>query len=192
LRTGNDLRDQADLAPTRLVTTGSWFSDCIGASGSLIIVGSWGSSSTKSKLSPLTERLATPALSIQMQEGQVMSSSTTTKVFINIEKAKDEALDFTTSLRHWRLEVFTCLIAIENLWAYHSLTNNHPWLSKAFDAYSTISIISSIISFPSYQFLSSTPKLLSPSFPESRGEIPSRGDSLSHPKISILECQPFY
>jgi hypothetical protein len=40
LWTGNDLRDQADLASTRLVTTGSWFSDCIGASGSLIVVGS--------------------------------------------------------------------------------------------------------------------------------------------------------
>ena len=39
-RTGNDLRDQADLASTRSVTTGSWFSDCIGASGSLVVVGS--------------------------------------------------------------------------------------------------------------------------------------------------------
>ncbi|WVZ70704.1 hypothetical protein U9M48_019347 [Paspalum notatum var. saurae] len=29
---GIDLRDQADLAPARLVTIGSWFSDCIGAS----------------------------------------------------------------------------------------------------------------------------------------------------------------
>jgi hypothetical protein len=32
LRTGIDLRDQADLAPSRLVTIRSWFSDCIGAS----------------------------------------------------------------------------------------------------------------------------------------------------------------
>jgi hypothetical protein len=32
LRTGIDLRDQADLAPARSVTIGSWFSDCIGAS----------------------------------------------------------------------------------------------------------------------------------------------------------------
>jgi hypothetical protein len=40
LRTGNDLRDQADLASARSVTIGSWFSDCIGASGSLVIVGS--------------------------------------------------------------------------------------------------------------------------------------------------------
>ena len=40
LRTGNDLRDQADLASTRSVTTGSWFSDCIGASDSLVVVGS--------------------------------------------------------------------------------------------------------------------------------------------------------
>jgi hypothetical protein len=40
LRTGIDLRDQADLAPARLVTIGSWFSDCIGASGLLVVVGS--------------------------------------------------------------------------------------------------------------------------------------------------------
>jgi hypothetical protein len=40
LRAGIDLRDQADLVPARLVTIGSWFSDCIGASGSLIVVGS--------------------------------------------------------------------------------------------------------------------------------------------------------
>ena len=40
LRTGNDLLDQADLASTRSVTTGSWFSDCIGSSGSLVVVGS--------------------------------------------------------------------------------------------------------------------------------------------------------
>jgi hypothetical protein len=33
----------------------------------------------------------------QMQEGQVMSSSTTSEVFINNEKAKDEALDITVS-----------------------------------------------------------------------------------------------
>jgi hypothetical protein len=32
LHTGIDLRDLADLAPARLVTIGSWFSDCIGAS----------------------------------------------------------------------------------------------------------------------------------------------------------------
>jgi hypothetical protein len=32
LCTGIDLRDQADLAPARMVTIGSWFSDCIGAS----------------------------------------------------------------------------------------------------------------------------------------------------------------
>jgi hypothetical protein len=40
LRTGNDLRDQADLASARSVTIGSWFSDCIGASGLLVVVGS--------------------------------------------------------------------------------------------------------------------------------------------------------
>jgi hypothetical protein len=50
LRTGNDLRDQADLASARSVTTGSWFSDCIGASGLLVVVGSQGSSSAKSLL----------------------------------------------------------------------------------------------------------------------------------------------
>jgi hypothetical protein len=32
LRTGIDLRDQADLVPARSVTIRSWFSDCIGAS----------------------------------------------------------------------------------------------------------------------------------------------------------------
>jgi hypothetical protein len=32
LRTGIDLRDKADLAPARLVSIGSWFSDCIGTS----------------------------------------------------------------------------------------------------------------------------------------------------------------
>jgi hypothetical protein len=32
LRTGVHLCDQDDLAPARLVTIGSWFSDCIGAS----------------------------------------------------------------------------------------------------------------------------------------------------------------
>jgi hypothetical protein len=40
LRTGNDLRDQADLASARLVTIGSWFSDCIGALVLLVVVGS--------------------------------------------------------------------------------------------------------------------------------------------------------
>jgi hypothetical protein len=38
LRIGNDLRDQTDLASARSVTIGSWFSDCIGALGSLIVV----------------------------------------------------------------------------------------------------------------------------------------------------------
>jgi hypothetical protein len=40
LRTGNDLRDQAGLASARSVTIGSWFSDCNGALGSLVVVGS--------------------------------------------------------------------------------------------------------------------------------------------------------
>jgi hypothetical protein len=40
LRTGIYLRDQADLAPERLVTIGSWFSDCIGSSSLLVVVGS--------------------------------------------------------------------------------------------------------------------------------------------------------
>jgi hypothetical protein len=35
-----DLRDQADLALARLVTIGSWFNDCIGASSLLVVVGS--------------------------------------------------------------------------------------------------------------------------------------------------------
>jgi hypothetical protein len=63
LRTGNDLRDQADLASARSVTTGSWFSDCISASGLLVVVGSQGSSSAKSELSLLAERSGTSATS---------------------------------------------------------------------------------------------------------------------------------
>jgi hypothetical protein len=60
LRTGNDLRDQADLASTRSVTTGSWFSVALALRARSW---SWGSSSTRSKLSPLTERSGTPTLS---------------------------------------------------------------------------------------------------------------------------------
>jgi hypothetical protein len=67
LRTGNDLRDQADLASARSVTTGSWFSDCIGASGLLVVVGSQGSSSAKLKLSLLAERSGTSATSPQLR-----------------------------------------------------------------------------------------------------------------------------
>jgi hypothetical protein len=63
LRTGNDLRDQADLASARSVTTGSWFSDCIGASGLLVVVGSQGLSSAKLELSPLAERSGISATS---------------------------------------------------------------------------------------------------------------------------------
>jgi hypothetical protein len=63
LRTGNDLHDQADLASARSVTIGCWFSDCIGASGLLVVVGSQGSSSAKSELSPLAERLGTSTIS---------------------------------------------------------------------------------------------------------------------------------
>jgi hypothetical protein len=46
---GNNPRDQADLASARSVTIESWFSDCIGASGFLVVVGSRGSSSAKSE-----------------------------------------------------------------------------------------------------------------------------------------------
>jgi hypothetical protein len=55
--------DQTDIASARSVTTGSWFSDCIGASGLIVVVGSQGSSSTKSELSPLTERSGTSTIS---------------------------------------------------------------------------------------------------------------------------------
>jgi hypothetical protein len=75
LCTGNNLRDQADLASARSVTTGSWFSDCIGASGLLIIVGSRGSSSAKSELSPLTERSGTSAISGRTQIDRFCSSA---------------------------------------------------------------------------------------------------------------------
>jgi hypothetical protein len=45
------------------VTTGSWSSDCISASGLLVVVGSQGSSSAKLELSPLTERSGTSTIS---------------------------------------------------------------------------------------------------------------------------------
>jgi hypothetical protein len=35
-------------------------------------------------------------------------------------------------------------------------------------------------------------KLLNPSFPKPRDEISFKADSLSHPKIFILECEPFF
>jgi hypothetical protein len=73
LRTGNDLRDRADLASARSVTTWSWFSDCIGASGLLIVVGSQGSSSAKSELSPLAERSGSSAISPRKQRLRKMS-----------------------------------------------------------------------------------------------------------------------
>jgi hypothetical protein len=43
-----------------------------------------------------------------MQEGQVMSSSATTKAFIDNETAKDEALDFIASPWYRRHEAITC------------------------------------------------------------------------------------
>jgi hypothetical protein len=69
LCTGNDLRGQADLASARSVTTGSWVSDCIGASGLLVVVGSQGSSSAKSELSLLAERSGTSATSMVVVMG---------------------------------------------------------------------------------------------------------------------------
>jgi hypothetical protein len=127
-----------------------------------------------------------------MQEGWVISSSTTTEDLINNEKAKDESLDFTVSLQNWRHEacLLEWLIAIENLWVYPSLINNHPWLSKTLDGYSVLSIIFSIISFQSYHILSPKHKLLIPNFPKSWDEIPFKGSSLWHPKIPISECEP--
>jgi hypothetical protein len=85
-----------------------------------------------------------------MQEEQMMSSSTPIEVFINNEKAKGEPLDFTMSPWHWTDEAFACLsdlIATENPSAYHSLIYISSFLSKTFDAYSMLSIISSIIFF---------------------------------------------
>jgi hypothetical protein len=67
----------------------------------------------------------------------------------------------------------------------------HLWLSKTFEAYSVVFIISSVISFLSYRFSSSKPKLPKVTFPESRDEIPCKVGSLSHPEISISECEPF-
>jgi hypothetical protein len=58
--------------------------------------------------------------------------------------------------------------------------------------HSVVSLFSPIISFQSNQFLYSKPKLLNPTFPESRGEFRFKGGSLSPPKIPLLECEPFF
>jgi hypothetical protein len=58
-----------------------------------------------------------------------MSVSMTTEVFINIEKAKDEALDFTTSVRHWRLEAIACLSVFD---CYITFVSIIPWSSIIF------------------------------------------------------------
>jgi hypothetical protein len=119
--------------------------------------------------------------------------------FNNNETAKDEDLDLTASHRHWRHEAISCLsdlIAIGNLWACHSLVNISSLniqraLMHIVWCYSTF-IFLSTISFLVYQILSSECNLLSPSFPESRDEIPFKGGTLSHPEISILECELFF
>jgi hypothetical protein len=79
---------------------------------------------------------------------------------------------------------------LENLWAYHSLINNSalniqkkPLLHIVWSPSSLQSIISSITSFWSFQNLSSKPKLLSPSFPESQDEILSKGVVCHIPKF---------
>jgi hypothetical protein len=107
-----------------------------------------------------------------------MSSSKTTGVFINNEKAQDEASDIIASPWCWRHKAIACLSDFD----YHNISEPiipwsifHLWLSKIFDAFSVVSLISSIISFWSYQLLPSDRKLLIPSFPESRDEIPCTG-----------------
>jgi hypothetical protein len=52
--------------------------------------------------------------------------------------------------------------------------------------------LSSLQSFHFDLIKSSEYKLQSLSFHESRDEIPFKGGSLSHPKISILECEPLF
>jgi hypothetical protein len=100
-------------------------------------------------------------------------------IFTNNEKAKDEDLNFNASLRCWRLEGIVCLF--ESFDCYITFepiipgSTFHPWLSKNFDAYSVVSTNSSIISFLSYQFFSSMPKLLNPRSPKSRSLIPFKG-----------------
>jgi hypothetical protein len=93
LRTENDLRDQADLASARSVTTGSWFSDCIGTSGLLVVVRSQLSSSTKSELSPLAERSGTSAL-IPLDIAEVPDLSV---IGDNSDLAEDDPCDPTTT-----------------------------------------------------------------------------------------------
>jgi hypothetical protein len=89
-----------------------------------------------------------------------------------------------------------CLIAIENLLSLSILGQclilEYP---KSFDAYYSISfhLHHSFEHFLSvYKILAFERKQLSPSFPESQDEIPFKGGSLSHPKIFILECEPFF
>jgi hypothetical protein len=95
-----------------------------------------------------------------MQEGQVMSSSATTKAFIDNETTKDEALNFIASPWYWRHEAITswsdfdCYKIIEPIIPWSTF---HRWLSKTFDAYSVISIIPSIIFSSHTRFL--RPKL---------------------------------
>jgi hypothetical protein len=91
-------------------------------------------------------------------------------------------------MKYFLAWVFDCY---RKPWAYHSLINNRSLLIQTFDSYSVVSIISLSNSYLLYQFLSSESKLPNPTFLESRAEIPFKGGSLSHPKISILECEPF-
>jgi hypothetical protein len=115
------------------------------------------------------------------------------KTFINNEIAKDEALDFTASLLRWRHKIFFACVfdCYRNFEPIIPCSTFNLWLSKTFDAHSMISILPSNISFSIYQILSSDHKLFSPTFLESRGKISFKGGSLSHPKISISECEPF-
>jgi hypothetical protein len=63
---------------------------------------------------------------IQMQEGQVMSSSLTTEVFINNEKIYRRSLGLhrvSLTLKTWSIYLLDYLTAVENPWAYHSFIN---------------------------------------------------------------------
>jgi hypothetical protein len=84
-----------------------------------------------------------------MQEGQVMSSSTTTEVLINSEKAKDEASDVTTCPHDEDMEYLLACVFDCSSTSTLSFLNQHFIFGylKTFDASSVISIISSIISF---------------------------------------------
>jgi hypothetical protein len=128
-----------------------------------------------------------------MQEGQVMLSSTTTEVFINIEKAKDEALDFTTSLWSWIPKVFACLSDCYRKSLSLPLLDQHfifgylkPLMHIVWSLFSLQPFLFNLIK--SYLLSVNSSSLSSLNL---GARFLLRGGRLSHPEIPILECEPF-